>query len=75
MRCPKCGAENQHRVIDTRPVPGEEMMIRRRRKCLVCDHRWNTFEVRASKLNALMGGSVRDWSAVDVIMGSKKGKK
>lgn len=37
--CPKCGRDS--RVINTRPAL---MARKRRRECLVCAHRWNTFE-------------------------------
>lgn len=42
MRCPYCGADND-RVIDSR-AHDEGFMIRRRRECLDCKHRYTTFE-------------------------------
>lgn len=42
MKCPYCGAENNH-VVDTRPVE-EENSIRRRRICDSCNHRFTTYE-------------------------------
>lgn len=40
MNCPECKA-NENRVIDSRP---ERTEIKRRRACLKCNHRWNTYE-------------------------------
>lgn len=42
MTCPFCGHPEQ-RVLDSRPVPGQEA-IRRRRECLRCERRFTTFE-------------------------------
>jgi transcriptional regulator NrdR family protein len=44
MNC-KCGAETK--VVDTRPVGGKQ---KRRRACLECGNRFNTFEVLESEL-------------------------
>ena len=41
MDCPVCG-KNQTKVVDSRPINGS---VRRRRKCLICGHRFTTFEV------------------------------
>ncbi len=42
-RCHQCGGVS--RVINTRPT--DEPWLRwRRRKCLLCDQRWNTYESR-----------------------------
>lgn len=41
MNCPKCGKDSLT-VINTRAAPGN--MIRRRRKCLKCDHDFTTYE-------------------------------
>ena len=43
MRCPACGYHDS-KVIDSRPVT-EGNSIRRRRECLACQKRFNTFEV------------------------------
>ena len=43
MRCPSCGSE-EIKVIDSRPVP-ENNSIRRRRECLSCATRFTTYEV------------------------------
>jgi len=42
MRCPKC-ASNQDKVIDSRPWK-DGAVIRRRRECLSCSHRFTTYE-------------------------------
>ena len=39
MTCPRCGGPSK--VVDSRP---QGVTIRRRRQCLVCDGRWNTWE-------------------------------
>ncbi len=41
MNCPKCGA-NQLKCIDSRPTDDS---VRRRKMCLVCEHRFTTMEV------------------------------
>ena len=43
MRCPACGYHDS-KVIDSRPVT-EGNSIRRRRECLACQKRFNTFEM------------------------------
>ena len=42
MRCPKCGFE-EDKVIDSRAA-GNGNVIRRRRMCLKCSHRFTTYE-------------------------------
>lgn len=42
MRCPRCG-EPEDKVIDTRTVENNSV-IRRRRECLGCGHRFTTVE-------------------------------
>jgi transcriptional repressor NrdR len=42
MRCPNCGHE-EDRVLDTRVVK-DGAAIRRRRECLLCTHRFTTYE-------------------------------
>jgi len=42
MRCPKCQARDD-KVIDSRAIK-DETVIRRRRECIVCDHRFTTYE-------------------------------
>ena len=42
MRCPKCSSLNDQ-VVDSRTT-SDGAVIRRRRKCLKCDHRFTTYE-------------------------------
>ena len=42
MRCPKCQARD-YKVIDSRAIK-DETVIRRRRECLACEHRFTTYE-------------------------------
>lgn len=42
MRCPKCGGQ-EDKVIDSR-ASREGAVIRRRRECLSCEHRFTTYE-------------------------------
>jgi transcriptional repressor NrdR len=42
MRCPKCKKDND-KVIDSRSA-GESTIIRRRRECVECGHRFTTYE-------------------------------
>jgi transcriptional repressor NrdR len=42
MRCPKCG-ELEDKVIDSR-LSKDGYNIRRRRECVVCEHRFTTYE-------------------------------
>ncbi|MBG9981683.1 transcriptional repressor NrdR [Aerococcaceae bacterium DSM 111020] len=42
MECPKC-RHLQSKVIDSRPADNGQS-IRRRRECLACHHRFNTYE-------------------------------
>lgn len=46
MKCPCCGY-SESKVIDSRPVE-DGNSIRRRRECLACQKRFNTFEVLES---------------------------
>lgn len=46
MKCPACGYP-ESKVIDSRPV-NDGASIRRRRECLSCQKRFNTFEVLES---------------------------
>jgi transcriptional repressor NrdR len=42
MRCPKCQAQDD-KVIDSRAIK-DDTVIRRRRECLACEHRFTTYE-------------------------------
>ncbi len=48
MKCEKCGGKTS--VVDSHPIQNNQ--IRRRRKCLSCDFRFNTFELTDKSLNA-----------------------
>ncbi|OQX02645.1 MAG: transcriptional regulator NrdR [Thiothrix lacustris] len=43
MRCPFCGADDT-RVVDSR-LANDGDQVRRRRRCVVCDERFTTYEV------------------------------
>lgn len=45
MDCPLCG-HHENQVYDTRTVSDH---VRRRRKCLRCDHRWTSVELPTDK--------------------------
>lgn len=52
-RCEKCGS---HRigVLDSRPVQRMKFpVIRRRRRCRECGHRWTTYEVSESQFDTI----------------------
>lgn len=42
MKCPQCSHENS-KVVESREA-GDGVSIRRRRECLVCQHRYTTYE-------------------------------
>ena len=44
MRCPKCRS-NQSKVGDSRQRVERLDTVYRRRRCLNCSHRWNTYEI------------------------------
>ncbi len=43
MKCPKCGASGDTKVLDSRLVQ-DEKVVRRRRQCDTCSYRFTTFE-------------------------------
>lgn len=47
MQCTACGSD-RHTVIDSRPSGG---LIRRRRCCSACLHRWSTIEMEVGALH------------------------
>ena len=47
MQCPKCGHDTK--VIDSQREPTK---VKRRRKCLKCDERFNTVEVSGDDFEA-----------------------
>lgn len=48
MHCPKC--KEKTKVTDSREMTNKNG-VRRRRKCLVCDHRFTTYEEFESSVN------------------------
>lgn len=42
LRCPRCH-ESETRVVETRPIERGDV-LRRRRECRACGHRWTTYE-------------------------------
>ena len=50
IRCDKCGGANIA-TLDSRPM---DSYVRRRRKCLNCDHRFTTYEVEAILLSQVI---------------------
>lgn len=49
MKCPKCGSD-QVTVIDSRR---DDSMVTRRRKCMDCNHRFQTHEITAEAYNEM----------------------
>lgn len=49
MNCPECGS-NQVCVINSR---SKEDFVFRRRRCLDCNARFNTFEIHEARFNSL----------------------
>ena len=59
MRCPMCGCL-EDKVIDSRSVR-EDSGVRRRRECLSCGHRFNTFEsVVRDELKVVKRNNIRE---------------
>lgn len=47
MNCPDCGSSDKSvKIIDTRPY---KQTIKRRRECIECGNRWNSYEVTESE--------------------------
>lgn len=45
MKCPECGFQAPHEVIESRPkFRGQEYVVRRRRVCKGCSARFTTYE-------------------------------
>ena len=59
MRCPMCGCL-EDKVIDSRSVR-EDSGVRRRRECLSCGHRFNTFEsIVRDELKVVKRNNIRE---------------
>ena len=44
--CPGCNYLTDSRVIDVEMAHQDRGIIRRRRECVLCEHRWTTYECR-----------------------------
>lgn len=49
MKCPECKSVNIS-TSDTRHVE-KRNSVRRRKKCLICNHKWTTFEINDSLID------------------------
>jgi len=66
MECPHCG-ESVNKVIDSRPTQ-DSIAIRRRRQCLSCSGRFNTFESTEGQLvRILMRKDARPRSTIATV--------
>lgn len=54
--CPSCG-NSSNKVVDSRPLPDRDGR-RRRRECLTCGTRFDTYEVHLSELVVGDGGEM-----------------
>jgi len=57
MKCPRCLAFNNSKVLDSRP---KENNIYRRRKCLECGQRWTTFELSFKEIRDFYEDIIHD---------------
>jgi transcriptional repressor NrdR len=48
MRCPKCGGLKD-KVTNARGKDNDAV-VRRRRECTLCNHRWTTYEIESNVL-------------------------
>lgn len=72
MKCPKCG-HLQDKVVDSRTIREGEV-IRRRRVCVDCHHRFTTYEevVRAGLKVVKRNGELQDFNRNKILAGIKK---
>jgi len=72
MKCPKCNHLDD-KVVDSRVIRDGEV-IRRRRVCLSCNHRFTTYEevVRAGLRVIKRDGSSEDFNPKKILAGLKK---
>jgi transcriptional repressor NrdR len=72
MRCPKCG-HVEDKVIDSRAAKSGTL-IRRRRSCLKCGHRFTTYEeiVRAKLRVVKRDGRVEELSRAKLLSGVER---
>ena len=53
MRCPECKSDDNY-VIDSRRAQEKGMnSVKRRRECMDCFHRWNTFEMSEEEMKRM----------------------
>lgn len=54
-KCHLCGSDSVH-TIDSRPSKlGTDVVIRRRRECKSCKHRWSTVELMEQTFRTIEG--------------------
>jgi transcriptional repressor NrdR len=53
LLCKQCESF-ESKVADSRGIE-DKNVIRRRRECLVCGHRWTTYEIDSEELKGLKG--------------------
>src|SRR5208282_6373612 len=72
MRCPKCGCQDD-KVIDPR-ASREGATIRRRRECIVCGHRFTTYEEieRGAVMVVKRDGRREEFSKEKLLSGLRK---
>ena len=72
MKCPKCG-DLDDKVVDSRVIRSGEV-IRRRRLCLICEHRFTTYEevVKAGLRVLKRDGVVQEFNRKKLISGIRK---
>lgn len=72
MRCPKCSS-TETKVIDSRPGKNEAS-IKRRRECLVCNHRFTTVEevLREDLVVIKRDGSREEFDTTKIFKGIRK---
>ncbi|PJF40574.1 MAG: transcriptional repressor NrdR [Phototrophicales bacterium] len=68
MRCPNCGTDGKHRVLDTTQ---ELEGIRRRRVCETCGYRFNTMETLIAQMPLLIkaDGTRQEYSREKLLRG------
>ena len=52
MNCPACGNAEHGRVLETRDL-GQGVVLRRRRACASCGHRWTTYEISEDAIRSV----------------------
>lgn len=61
LACPECGSAD-HRVYDSRPDTAFGVgIIRRRRACKGCKHRFTAFEIREDQIADVVEKALTEW--------------